>query len=261
MIKSFSAVAIATLVLVGCGGTGSTTNETKAATIKGLKNFGNNGVAQEENTFKKVSASYNANQDKWDSGEGESASICESGTMTLPQQPANENFSFSANNCKNGETTIDGAANIQVNEAKQSGVVEVTKDFSLIEGSDTFSVSKGSKVVASEGELTANVQAKVNGEELFVKNLSVSYDFSDDVDTMIAFNSGEINIGGYNFKFVEQTVPFSGGDQLTSGLLKLIDGAGHRVEIAVVEADVVELRIDENGDGVFQESEKDRSFN
>ena len=68
-------------------------------------------------------------------------------------------------------------------------------------------------------------------------------------------------MGGYYFKFVEQVSPFSGGEQLTSGLLKLVDGAGHKVEIAVVAPDVVELRIDENNDGVFQENEKDRSFN
>ncbi len=268
MIRSFSTVAMAALVLVGCGGTGSKSEESsafvskndKAATIQGLKSFGNNGVAQEETTFTKVSASYESNKDVWTPSSPSSDAPCQSGSMILPQEQNGGDFSFSANNCKNGETTIDGAVSIQASESQESGILEVTRDFSLVEGSDTFSIQKGSKVVADEHGLTANVQAKVNGEVLSASNLSVSYDLSENAPT-VSFHSGEVNMGGYYFKFVEQVRPFTGDAQLTSGLLKLVDGAGHRVEIAVTVPDVVELRIDENGNGTFEANEIDKSFN
>jgi hypothetical protein len=270
MIKSFSAVAIATLVLVGCGGTGSgsetgssafVAKNKKAATIQGLKSFGNNGVAQDESKFTKVQSSYNANKDDWTpSASSDSTGVCESGSMTLPQQQNGGNFSFAANNCKNGATTVDGAVSIQADESQKSGTIEVTRDFTLVEGTDTFSIQKGSKVVATGTSLTANFQAKVNDEIFSASNLSVSYNLNDDAP-VVSFNSGEINMGDYYFKFVEQVRPFTGGEQLTSGLLKLVDGAGHKVEIAVTAPDVVELRIDENGNGIFEASEIDSSFN
>ena len=269
MIKSFSLAALAALVLVGCGSSGSNDSgssafvakNNKAATIAGLKSFGSKGGSQDGLKYSKVKSSYAANKDEWTpSTSSNSDGPCQSGSMTLPQENNGGNFSFAANNCKNGTTMINGAVSIQANESQKSGTLEVTRDFSLVEGSDIFSVQKGSKVVATEHGLTANFQAKANGEVLSASNLSVSYNLNNDAP-VLSFNSGEVNMGGYYFKFVEQVTPFTGGDQLTAGFLKLVDGAGHRVEIAVTSPDVVELRIDENGNGTFEASEIDSSFN
>ena len=183
MLKSFSLSAMAVLVLVGCGSTGSNENtgsafvvkNDKVSTISGLKSFGSKGGTQESVKYSKVKSSYDANKDDWsETTTSHSANPCESGSMTLPKENDGGNFSFVANNCKNGASTIDGAMSIQVNESQKSGTVSVTRDFSFVEGSDTFSVKKGSKVVADEHGLTANFQANVNDEVLSASNLSVS---------------------------------------------------------------------------------------
>ncbi len=261
-MKYMSVVAMTALVMVGCGGTGSKApasntfveKSAKASSVVGLKSFGVNPTTKETMKVSKATAAYDSQKGQID--DESTGEICESGTMTFPHTSSNGNYSFVADHCKNGTSTIDGTVNIVSSEAQKSADIKVVKTFTLLEDSDSLRIDEGSRLKLTENSLSTDFKAKVNGELLSASNLTASFDVHDTGITL-SFTGGELNVGEYYFKFVEQTEPFFLGDDAGSGLLKLVDGAGHNVEVAVVGVDTVELRIDENGNGTFEESEKE----
>ena len=164
MIKSFSVVAMAALVMVGCNSGGDSASQTssfvnkntKAATISGLDNLGKS-VSSDKISTDKISNTAKS-YDIRDDSESTNDQPCQSGTLNIDENPPN--FSMNAQNCKNGSTTINGAFNAKISEASKTGAVEVTKDFSVVDEEMNLFVSKGSKVTMSEQTIRADFQLK-----------------------------------------------------------------------------------------------------
>ena len=259
MIKGFSLVALTTLVMVGCGGTGTKSTSTfvqknaKAVSVSALKNLGDTNTVTTKSLKSAGDSASKTFAKRENENNGSGMGLCESGTLDIGNTGSNA-FSIDASSCVNGTTTINGALNATVNESAKTGSAEVTRDFSVIEDIDNIFIVKGSKLSIENETIKADFSTKINGALLSADNLQAI--FSEDGDnTSLSFTSGVVNVAGYYFEFVSQDVPFSGTDSLTAGKLTLKDGAGHKVLIEVESADSVALKIDENGDGVFSESE------
>jgi len=264
MIKSFSLAAMAVLVMVGCNSGSNDTPKTtsfveknaKVATISGVKSIGNN---TENISIKSISET----SKDLDKRETSSTQLCQSGSMTFTGDGSSDNFSLDASNCKNEDSTINGAFHANISKASHTANMEVTRDLSVEDNEGNFLVKKGSKITASGTDTSALIKAdfllSANGEEIALENLSVAAEDQANDKISISFRSGKINIAGYYFEFVSQVKPFIVGDDgVESGLLRLQDGAGHKVEIDVESANNVAFKLDENGDGVFSENEIER---
>lgn len=263
-MKKYSVVVLAALVMIGCGSSPKKkdkessqgiTKTTKAATIAGLQGLGDNANTKNlSNT--KIRSSFS----KAESSDGEFGSMCQQGTMDINAQESQQKMTFDANNCFDGYTNIDGFAAVEMYKNESGGFAKILSDltisddyFSLIAKKDSWiklNISQGANIT-----LTAGFQTTINGEKLSADNLKVVTKEIGEGGS-VHLQSGEFNIGEYYFKVNPETTPIvMGNDGFISGVIKLTDGAGHKVEIATQGKDQIALKIDENGDGVFSENE------
>ena len=265
-IKNYSIVALATLVIIGCGGSGSSKNSTfelknngKAATIKGLKSLGDSA-----NTDKLSDTKIRSSVDSFSSSQSESSDkICQSGTMDLNTAKNQQIISFNANNCNDGYSTINGSARVEMYGEDKGVFAEVLTDLTIKDEYFSLFAKKGSNlklnIDAKNLRLSASFKTKINGEEFSANNLSI---VANEYENGSSFyiSSGEMIIGEYYFKVDPShdgsTTPIKVGDDgFISGVIKLLDGAGNKIEIAVVSKNELALKVDENGDGSFSDSE------
>ena len=271
MLK-YSFVALATILIIGCGNNDngekktSLVNNGKPVTIEGLKSF-----SQKSNidniSDSKISKTADSVSDA-ESSEN-SNSICQSGSMNFNTDKNQQIVSFTATNCNDGYSTINGSAKMEMYSNDKGGFVEVLRDLTVKDDYFSLFAKKGSfvKIDAnnkSNIKVTAGFEVDVNGEAFSASNLLVVGSQSENKNSFY-IASGEMIVGEYYFKVDESydssKTPFvmdesSYDDSLKEGgLLKLLDGAGHKIEIEVTATNEVTMRVDENGDGIFSDNE------
>jgi hypothetical protein len=184
---------------------------------------------------------------------------CQSGSLNLVE--SGKSITFSANNCSDGDVTVNGKAKMSGDEG--GGFVEILENLTVKDSVFSLFAKKGSKISLgideSSGVMTfnANFEASIDNEKFSAKNLSIVVSANKDSDGgSLDIKSGEVNVGGLYFKVEPGTTPIVVDDNgLVSGVIKLTDGSGQKMEIAVASANEVAFKIDENGDGEFSDSE------
>ncbi len=267
--KKYSVIALASLVLFGCGANDSknadvitVVNNGKAATISGLRSFGGESATTENLSTSKIRNS--ADSFSTDSESESSDQICQSGEMNFNTAQNQQMVSFDAKNCNDGYSTINGAASIQMYENDKGMFAEVLRDLTIRDEYFSLFAKKGSfvkfNIDNSNMTFTASFDVSVNNEVLKASNLKVVAT-EDQNSSSLYIASGEMLIGEYYFKVDPShdgsTTPIVAGDNgfVGNGVIKLLDGAGHKVEFAVISQNEIAFKIDENGDGVFGEDE------
>jgi len=260
MIKSFSLAAMAVLVMVGCNSGGKSdsapafvTKNSNAVTINSLQNLGD---TVSEDSLKSVKATADSAYSKDDnSGYEDDGRPCDSGSMTFTGDEGSPSFSMDAKNCTKDGSTIDGAFSGTISESDKKALAQVSRDFTIVEEGLNLFLAKDSKLTVNDHTIGIDFQSRINNETVSANNLSITFTERENGATF-SFTSGKVNIAEYYFEFVSQVSPFVYGDSgIESGLLKLRDGAGHKVEIFVEAVNQVVLKVDENGDGEFSEEE------
>jgi len=259
VIKSFSLAAVAVLMMVGCNSGSKSdsapsfvTKNSKAVTIGSLQNLGDT-VSTESLKSVKSTADNTYNKDDSSNYE-ENDQPCDTGSMVF-SEVGSSSFSMDATNCTKDGTIINGAFSLSVSESDRKASAKVTKAFTVVDEGTNLFLAKDSKIIVNDHTIEIDFQSKINNEEISGNNLSIAFTEKNNGATF-SFTSGVVNVAGYYFEFVSQESPFVLGDYgLESGLLKLKDGAGHKVEIFVEAANQVALKVDENGDGIFSEDE------
>ncbi len=255
-IIKYSTLILVTLMILGCvsesddKSPNTLQNSTKAVKIADLQNFGN-GVEYKNLRHSADTLSKTAQNDT-------NSGMCQSGSIDL------NTLSFDANNCDDGYVVIDGSASAQIYPNDRGGFAQVLRDLSILDGYFSLLVKKDSQIkidINSQNgaTITTSFQTEINGDKLSVDNLTM-IGMSNDNGGLFYLSTGEILIDEYYIQVDPahdgSTTPFvldSSG--FKSGLMKLLDGAGHKIEIAVVSSDELALRVDENGDGVFSDDE------
>jgi hypothetical protein len=141
------------------------------------------------------------------------------------------------------------------------GFVKIIKDLTISDEYFSLFAKKGRfvkiNINANSLKLTAGIKSTINGEEFSASNLSVLASGNENGGSF-SITSGQMIIGDYYFEVdtsSKSTPIVTGKDGFVSGTIKLLDGAGHKVEIAVVSAYELAFKIDENGDGTFSKNE------
>jgi hypothetical protein len=265
-MTKYSVVALATLI-IGCGSGSSNKgavnklqNNGKPATIQGLRALGDEiDTKNLSNTKIRSSASNFENRQN----NPENESICQSGTMDFTTSNNQQviSFNFNAKNCNDGYSTINGSARMEAYGNDGGGFVKIIKDLTISDEYFSLFAKKGSfvkiNINANSLKLTAGFKSTINGEEFSASNLSVLASGNENGGSF-SITSGQMIIGDYYFEVdtsSKSTPIVTGKDGFVSGTIKLLDGAGHKVEIAVVSAYELAFKIDENGDGTFSKNE------
>ncbi len=276
MIK-YSIAVVATLAMIGCGGGSSDkksenlTHSDKKATISGLRSFGDNVASSDSLENTKISSSLSRyNGSNYDDNRD---SMCQSGSLDITPQNNEQKITFVANNCKDGYSTINGSAVLEMNEKTESGSAKVLSDLSILDEYFSLLIKKDSWVKLESNsinddeidiKITANFKAVVNDEKFEANNLSFvmqEEEYPDYDKESFYIESGEMLMGEFYFKVDpshdQSKTAIATGENgfISGGVIKLLDGAGHKIEIAVVSKDELALKIDENGDGSFSDNE------
>lgn len=269
-ITQYAVAALAALVIIGCGSndkgeTKSTlTNSGKAVTINGLQSLGN-GIEIENISATKLSSSadnYASNS------ESSSDSMCQSGGMDINTQNNQQKVTFDAHNCNDGYSTVDGSVHVEMYPNNQGVFAEVLRDLTITDDSFSLFATKGSQIKltvdAQNMRLTTSFEADINGEKIAAHNFSVVTK-EDQYGASLYIASGEMTIGEYYFQVDPShdpsTTPLYINDDGTNdgfnvgGVIKLLDGAGHKIEISPISPYALQFKIDENGDGIFSSNE------
>jgi hypothetical protein len=253
------------LAIIGCGGSsskgGSTEtsfvqNNKKATTLAGLKSLGTDSSSENLSNTKVRST-----LDKFNSDDNQNIDqICQQGTMDVNTANNQQTMIFTADQCNDGFTTINGSAKVEIYDNEKGGFAKVLTDLTISDNYFSLLVKKDSWIklqVNSQDNisLTAGFKTVINGETLAVDNLSIDASGGESGGSVL-IKSGEIMIGDNYFKVVDGTTAIvTDTNSFVSGTIKLLDGANHKVEIAVVSKDEIALKVDENGDGTFSANE------
>ncbi len=159
---------------------------------------------------------------------------------------------------------FNGSARVEMYaDGESGGFVEVLTDLTVKDEYFSLFAKKGSNlkinIDGSNMRLAASFETDINGEAFSASNLSIVATESENGATFY-IGSGEMVMGEYYFQVDPShdasTTPIKmGEDGFISGTIKLLDGAGHKMEIAVVSKDELAMKIDENGDGTFSDNE------
>lgn len=259
-IKTYSVAAMVALVIVGCGSNKSSDSvnfvqkNSEAITIQKLRSLGSDtDLSNLNNTKIRQSASSYSSQTNNHEVMDECMNISES----------NELITFDANNCNDGNTKIDGSATVKM-EQNGGGFAKVLRDLTVSDNYFSLLAKKGSQIKVNFDKqnnfrLTASFQLIIDGENFSVNNLSIVTSGDEDGGSFY-IAAGEVNAGGFYFQVdtsydASSTPIVVNNDGFVSGAIKLLDGAGHKMEIAVVSKNELSFRVDENGDGTFSENE------
>ncbi len=264
-IKQYSVVALATLVIIGCGGNNDNSNN------KSSKTDLNSYSAAEKLAY------YIANQDKTtqtgNSKKKRSREVKEcqnSGSMDFGSV-SNEDFlnkpvTIVFNHCDDGYGTTHGTLQMNMDD-NDEGTMNYLTDFTFKDGSDKGLIKKGGSVETHhDGEwevATINMVVVFNGithggENLVYRSKELPNGESEEYPV-----SGKEKIGDSAYFTVDPSydasaTPFktNANDELISGLFKYIDDKNHAVEFEVVGKNKIAVRVNENGDGTFSNDEK-----
>lgn len=266
-IKKYSVVVLAAFTIIGCGGGSESTalgqleNNGKAVTIKSLQSLGETTNSENLSNTKLRNSVDSLSSAQ---SEGDSDGICQSGTMDFSTENNQQTVSFNANNCNDGYATINGSVRMEAYEdGEAGGLIEVLTDLTIQDEYFSLFAKKGSNLkINIDGQnmrFSASFETEINGETFSASHLSIVGTENDD-SASFYIGSGEMILGEYYFQvdpsYDNSRTPITVGENgFVSGVIKLLDGAGHKIEFAVVSKDEIALKVDENGDGAFSANE------
>ena len=263
-MKKTAIATLCTLLLVGCGG--SEKKDSSAATVEGLKSL------QNESKVGKVLENRNVND------EVESFT-CDTGSYNILESMP-EQYQF--NKCQKDGIYMNGTITpvLGFNGNNSDFELSVTADTTF----EDVEVKKGSSIVydfdemlqdANFGTLEVDFKVLLNAVAFNVNNLKVeilsspcgmSAIIPDCMEkTSFDFISGSLLLGKNSFdldsSYEKNSIVLTEMGLEGGGVIHLLDGANHKVEVAVVESgfnmndNYLTIKIDENGDGVFSANE------
>jgi hypothetical protein len=248
------APALLASAIVGCGGSGKSSNSSvskEPVSVKGLRDLGNSISPERISTksIKNAQQSYDKHQsDQTDTNQ------CSQGGKILTGGDEN-NMQFIADHCDEGDIYLDGK--LSVNETSADSGTIVVDQTTTIKATDqnrqnTLIINKGSSIIADEKGADIDLDMIVNEKNLNINHLKLSV---DDAKDSLRFVSGTVQIDKYSFIVVKQLVDFTSDDNGNiNGLLELKDGAGHKILLEAKDQDLL-LKVDENNDGKFDDNE------
>jgi len=272
-IRKYSLVALVSLVMMGCGGSGD--GDSGSITSKNISQLSTFSDAEKL-------AYYIANKDKTtETGQNDKKSRlvqtidCVNGgtqEVTFPvesfAQITQDIFpsKLSFIDCvEDGETTT-GTMNMAMT-GPDSGTITYLTDF-IVEGGedDVFIKNGGTITLSNDGEWDVTlINLEVTFNNVKHGGIDLKYkgkELPDGGDISFPV-SGKEKIGDSSWFNVDANydaskTPFktNSNGKLTSGLFKYLDDKNHEVEIEVIGQDVIAVRVNENGDGAFTNDEK-----
>ncbi len=268
MIKSFSVVAMAALVMVGCN-SGSKSGEE----VKSVQNYSDaEKLAYAIANQKAVLDSANGKKQS-KSTKSRSVVPCESGTMEVffpvPLDQITEDIEPNKmifNNCKNGAETANGDMQLITSTDGKTTTLSTLNGFTLTGGEEPGSILPGGTMKVEEsGEwniLTINLEMEINGVKHGGENLIYRAKDLSDGGSIEYPVSGKEKIGASAYFTVDpaydaSATPFKtdANGALVSGLFKYIDSKNHSVELEITAKDTVTVRVDEDGNDSFSDTE------
>ncbi len=264
MFKKISIIVATALLMTACGGgsskdTGSkfVSKNSTPVTVEELKSLGDS-IGKDAVSTKKLRTTSNLYESKADNSNpnGDSEVCRDGGSINFDVSNNSQDINFDAKNCKEDGVEVDGAFS-----AKSSGgddfYAKITRDIKTDDKNEDVKifVAKGSYLQYSNKRLSSAFDISVNDKHLKADNIVVTVDDSKNGVFKININSGSLNVDRYYFEVVDQAKDFVLDENgLSDGVLNLKDGAGHKVQLSAKSGKLV-LKVDENGDGVFSESE------
>jgi len=238
-------------IIIGCGGSSHKSSQkvsSEPVSIKGLQDLSKSMYPQKFSTksVKNIGKSYKGSQ----TNDGRDKLCSQGGSMTFSEN------SLTANSCKEDGLFLDGKINLD-QSSQDSGTISVDRDITIkVEdqgAQNSVIVKKGSSVVISKAYATIDMKMRVNGKTLDINDIKLTI---NNEKRSLRFNSGTVQIDKYTFIVVKQITDFKSDENgNVTGLLELKDGAGHKIELQAQDQELV-LKVDENGDGTFSDSEK-----
>ncbi len=280
MIKSFSVVAMAALVLVGCN-SGSKSDVSKAATLADAKKLAQNiGTGAEigqsvsslgrKNTSDLGSKSRSVSTQACQNG-GNMAIDYDENQFVVGQIPTSMKMKMTMNQCVEDGETVNGTMVFDMknlSDSMDSMDIEVSfpTDFTITAEGKTATIKKGGSMKMQSQEpyevMTINMTMTDGSETYGGKNLV--YKMKESANSYEIFPvSGAENFGtgvwftvdpNYDASHTPMVTDMS-GDLQVGGLFKYLDGANHKVEVEATATNEVTVRVDENGNGSFEASE------
>jgi hypothetical protein len=283
IVKIYSVVALATLVMIGCGASddGGKSPEKKPPIGGGKK-----GISQYNDAEKLACAlvkqrkalKFGKNDDKNDDkkkrafdqsckngGVMDFGNIDIGGFQRFDEINFNKPMILTFKKCDDGYGILNGTINMDLDD-NDDGTIEYVTDFSFEDENDRGVIKKGGRVdMYHDGEwevATINMIMNVNGithggEDLVYR----SKELPDGVYLEYPV-SGREKIGDSAYFEVDPAydagqTPFKSdkNDILKSGKFRYIDAQEHAVELEVTGDDIVTVRVDEDGDGEFKDRE------
>ncbi len=270
-IKIYSLVALATLVLVGCGGSSDSNANSSSSTPATIKKF-SQGVENLTDAEKLAYAV--ANQNKLPTGKSNKKrsrdlqNCTNGGTMDMVFDPQNlTQMSIVFDNCaedgeiSNGTMKLDG-----MSENGEPTKITFVTDFKVTGDENVFVKKGGTMQRIKEGiweKMIINVEMTVNGVTHGGENLIYKGKESQDGSFIEFPISGKEKIGNSAYFTVDTSydasaTPFKedkDGNLQKGGLFKYKDKNNHKVELEVTDTNVVTVRVDSDGDGSFSSDE------
>lgn len=262
-IKKYSVVALATLVMIGCGASddGKTTQkdlssysdaEKLAYALVNQKKALSVGESEEKKSRDILECQ---NGGSMDFGERDYSDFLNNGPTTMIFR-----------NCDDGYGTTNGTMKMDLDNYG-NGTMTFLTDFSFKDATDEGLIKQGGRVeMHTEGDwevATINMVVVFNGvthggENLIYRSRELPNGGYEEYPV-----SGKEKIGDSSYFTVDPSyeawkTPFisNANDELISGLFKYLDANDHAVELEITAKDAVTVRVDENGDGAFSDTEQ-----
>lgn len=261
-IKIYSVVALAALVIIGCGADDNNESTTKDFSTYSDAEKLAYAIANQRDTF-----AAGQGEQKTSKSRAFGVSCEKGGTVDVnffdPSEYLLSGMTFK--NCDDGYGVTNGTVKIDL-DSNDDGTISFLTDFS-VKGDDDIFIKKGGTVTMNhDGEWevsTINMVAIYNGvthggENLVYRSKELPNGYYIEYP-----ESGREKIGDSAYFDVDTSynaskTPFTSNtnDELLSGHFKYLDANNNAVELEVTSKDIITVRVDENGDGVFSDDEK-----
>ncbi len=275
-IKKYSVVALATLVLIGCGADDKNESTTKdlstysdaeklAYALVNQKKALNAGQSDEKQN-KGLSAEQSDEKQSREVQACQNGGLMDFGERDYSDFLNNTPTTMIFNNCDDGYGITNGTMKMDLDNYG-NGMMTFLTDFSYKDGNDEGLIKEGGRVeMHTEG-----------GWEVATINMVVVFNGITHGGENLIYRSKELPNGGYveypvsgkekigdsvyftvdpNYDAILTPFISNANYELESGLFKYLDKNNNAVELEVTGKDIITVRVDENGDGIFSDDEK-----
>ncbi|MCF6244067.1 MAG: hypothetical protein L3J43_03445 [Sulfurovum sp.] len=287
-VSLYSAVAVTTLLMMGCSGTEkksiksvkvvANTNPAEVAGVKALfeqskiKNMKDSDLVQsfkdsmdiELNGVKKISDIEKIGNKICT----ESGSIIPKTVTVDSKDKVTAIEKLKADQCTDGKSTVNGVVSstgIIYTDTEKKGTLTFDEDITLSDSEHTIVLKSGGEIQGDAkkstgiwtSESVSSFESTLNDVIFNVSGLKVktTSDKNNLKNETIEVLEGSLNLGDYYFTIDNtkaNTIEVK--DKKATGTIHMKDGAGHKVEL-VVANNKVSANIDEDNDGSFSDNE------